>query len=101
MLILLDHTKVFEVHTDASDFAIGRVLMQERHPIAFESRKLNDTERRYTVQEKEMTTIVHYLRTWRHYLLGSHFIVKNDNVATSYFQTQKKLVLNKLGDKTS
>ncbi|KAL6326371.1 hypothetical protein AAG906_007876 [Vitis piasezkii] len=31
------------------------VLMQERHPITFESRKLNDTKRRYTVQEKEMT----------------------------------------------
>lgn len=34
------------------------------HPIAYESRKLNDTERRYTVQEKEMTAIVHCLRTW-------------------------------------
>ena len=38
-----------------------------------------------------MTTIVHSLCTWRHYLLGSHFIVKTDNVATSYFQTQKEL----------
>ena len=88
---LSDHTKVFEVHTDASDFAIGGVIMQDRHSIAFESHKLNDTERRYTVQEKEMVAIIHYLHTWRHYLLGSHFIVKTDNVATSYFQTQKKL----------
>ncbi|RVW59633.1 Transposon Ty3-G Gag-Pol polyprotein [Vitis vinifera] len=64
VLALPDHTKVFE---------------------------LNDAERRYTVQEKEMTAIVHCLHTWRHYLLGSHFIVKTDNVATSYFQTQKKL----------
>ncbi|KAH9670137.1 Endonuclease [Citrus sinensis] len=73
ILALPDHTKPFEVQTDASDFAIGGVLMQECHPIAFESRKLNDTERRYTVQEKEMTAIVHCLRVWRHYLLGSHF----------------------------
>ncbi|KAH9688170.1 Endonuclease [Citrus sinensis] len=73
------------------DFAIGGVLMQESHPIAFESRKLNDTERRYTVQEKEMTAIIHCLRVWRHYLLGSYFTIMTDNVATSYFQTQKKL----------
>ncbi|RVW64334.1 Transposon Ty3-G Gag-Pol polyprotein [Vitis vinifera] len=62
MLALPDHTKVFEVHTDASDFAIGGVFMQDRHPIAFENHKLNDTERQ-----------------------------KTNNVATSYFQTQKKL----------
>nr|GMC73975.1 Retrovirus-related Pol polyprotein from transposon 17.6 [Ipomoea batatas] len=61
------------------------------HPIAFESRKLNEAERRYTVQEKEMTAVVHCLRVWRHYLLGAHFTIKTDNVATSYFQTQKKL----------
>ena len=67
------------------------VLMQKKHPIAFESRKLNEAEQRYTVQEKEMTAIVHCLRTWRHYLLGSKFLVKTDNVATSYFQSQKKI----------
>ena len=88
---LPDYSKSFEVHTDASDFAIGGVLMQEGHPIAYESRKLNERERRYTVQEKEMTAIIHCLRTWRHYLLGSKFVVMTDNVATSYFQTQKKL----------
>ena len=37
VLILLNHTKPFEIHTDASDFAIGGVSMQEDHPIVFES----------------------------------------------------------------
>ncbi|XP_042962490.1 uncharacterized protein LOC122296762 [Carya illinoinensis] len=91
VLALPDCTKPFEVQSDASDFAIGGVLMQEGHPIAYESRKLNESERRYTVQEKEMTTIIYCLRVWRHYLLGSHFVVRIDNIATSYFQSQKKL----------
>ncbi|XP_021810678.1 uncharacterized protein LOC110753998 [Prunus avium] len=91
VLRLPDLTKPFEVHTDASDFVIGGVLMQDGHPLAFKSRKLNDTERRYTIQEKEMTVIVHCLQTWKHYLLGSQFVVKADNVAISYFQSQQKL----------
>lgn len=52
VLALPDHANPFEVHTDASDYARGGVLMQEGHPIALESRKLNETERKYTVQEK-------------------------------------------------
>ncbi|KAH9744594.1 Endonuclease [Citrus sinensis] len=74
-------------------FRHKRVLMQEGHPIAFKSRKLNNTECRYTVQENEMTAIIYCLRVWRHYLLGSHFMIMTDNVATSNFQTQKKLSL--------
>lgn len=70
VLALSNHSKPFKVQTDASDFAVGGVLMQEEHPIAFESCKLNDTERKYTIQKKEMTAVVHYLRTWRHYVLG-------------------------------
>ncbi|GKV33019.1 hypothetical protein SLEP1_g41575 [Rubroshorea leprosula] len=91
VLALPDYGRPFEMHADASDLAIGGVLMQDGHPIAFESRKLNDTERRYPVHDKEMTAIVHCLRVWRHYLLGSRFVIKTDNVATSYFQRQKKL----------
>lgn len=61
VLIFLDHVKHLEVQIDASNFAIGRVLIQEGHFIAFENRKLNYTERRYTVQEK-IIAIIRYLQ---------------------------------------
>ena len=45
VLALPDITKPFEVQTDASDFALGGVLLQEGHPVANESHKLSKAER--------------------------------------------------------
>ena len=52
VLRLPDMELPFEVHTDASDRALGGVLVQEGHPVAFESRKLNAVEERYNAHEK-------------------------------------------------
>jgi len=35
-----DFEKPFEVHTDASTFSIGWVIMQDGHSVAYESQKL-------------------------------------------------------------
>ncbi|KAK3012399.1 hypothetical protein RJ639_010564 [Escallonia herrerae] len=66
-------------------------FFQECHPVAYESRKLNEAERRYTTHEKELLVVVHCLRVWRHCLLGSSFIVRTDNTAVSHFLSQSKL----------
>ncbi|KAE8655220.1 Detected protein of unknown function [Hibiscus syriacus] len=58
VLVLPDHTKSFKVFTDAFDVAIGGVIMQKGHPVSYESWKLNKTERRYTVHEKETIAVV-------------------------------------------
>lgn len=91
ILKLPDFERPFEVHIDASDFSIGGVLMQDWHPVAYESRKLQDRERRYLVHEKEMTAIIRCLHVWRHYLIWNPFVVKADNVVASYFASQPKL----------
>ncbi|KAL2245998.1 UNVERIFIED_CONTAM: Transposon Tf2-11 polyprotein [Sesamum indicum] len=91
VLALPDMSKPFVVETDASDFALGGVLMQDGHPVAFESRKLKDAERRYSVHEKELLAVVHCVRLWRHYLLGSPFVVRMDKTAVSHFMSQPKL----------
>ena len=60
-LELVDVYKPFEIEIDDSDFALGDVLIQEGHPITYESRKLNDAERRYNFFEKELLVVVHCL----------------------------------------
>jgi hypothetical protein len=62
MLSFPDFNKPFELHTDASDYQLGSVIMQERKPIAFYSRKLNSAQRNYTTGEREMLSIVETLR---------------------------------------
>ena len=56
-----DYELPFEVHIDASDQAIGGGVVQAGHPVAFESRKFNDAEQRYSTHEKEMVAVVHCL----------------------------------------
>ena len=41
--LLPDPSKPFQVKTDASDYAIGVVLYQDIKPIAFESKKLDES----------------------------------------------------------
>jgi hypothetical protein len=78
----------FEVHTDASGFAIGGVLMQGGQPVAFESKKLTGSQLRWPTHEKELFAIVHCLKTWRHYLGSMETKVFTDNISIKYLDTK-------------
>lgn len=68
-----DPSKPYIIETDASDFAVGYLLLQKGddgllHPIAFDGRKLTDAERKYPIHEKELLAIKEALVKWRHYI---------------------------------
>ena len=48
ILKLPDFELQFEVHNDVSDKSIGGVLVQEGHPMALKSQKLNNVEQIYS-----------------------------------------------------
>jgi hypothetical protein len=81
-------SKSLILECDASGEGIGSVLMQNRHLIAYESRKLRGHKLLYTIYDKEMLAIMHALAKFKQYLVGAKFIVRKDNNSLKYFVDQ-------------
>lgn len=65
--------------------------MQDKHPIAFEIKKLRGAERLYSIYGKEMLAIMHALAKFRQYLVGSKFVVKTNHNSFKHFMHQRDL----------
>ena len=79
-----DFTKTFHLFTDDSDFQLGSVLMQDKFPVAFYSRKLNSAQMNYTTMEKELLSIVESVEYFRNILLGFRTIIHSDHKNLSF-----------------
>ena len=58
LLAHLDFKEEFNIHTNASNFILGEVIIQKWKPIAFYSRKLTDTQKRFKVIKKDLLIII-------------------------------------------
>lgn len=83
-----DFNKSFVLNTDASQFAIGAVLLQENHPIAYASRTLNDHEIKYSTTEKELLAVVWAIKYFRPYIYGKKFELNTDHQALKWLHTK-------------
>jgi hypothetical protein len=91
VLALPDFNLPVVLECDAFIEGIGAFFMKGGHPIVFESRKIIQPERLYSIYDKEMLEIMHSLTNFRQYLVGSKFMVKTDQNNLKYFLEQKGL----------
>jgi hypothetical protein len=83
--------KPFDVYCDASGTGLGCVLMQDNRVIAHASRALRPHEQNYHTHDLELAAVVHALKMWRHYVMGTHCNIFTDHKSLKYIFTQVDL----------
>ena len=65
---------------DASQYGLGACIMQDGVPVAYASRTLTDTHKRYAQVEKEMMAIEFGLHRFHQYIYGQTVTVETDHL---------------------
>ena len=91
LLVYLNLSELFIIHTDDSKVPLEAVISQDDNPIAFYSRKLNPTQVNYTTTERELLSIVKSLKEFQNILLGQQIKVYADHKNKTYksFHTER------------
>ena len=78
-----DPEQPYKLYTDASLYAVGGVLVQERDgvekPIQYISKQLTEGQRKWSAIEREAFAVIYALRKLRLYLQGVQFTVYTDH----------------------
>ena len=84
--------KEFKIRTNASDFQLGAVIIQDGRPISFYSIKIIGAQLRYIVTEKELLSIVETLKN-RTILLGKllNIYTRHNILTCKTFNTDRLL----------
>jgi hypothetical protein len=105
VLVQPDYTKRFILHTDASAYGVGAVLLQEGelnpskpskprlHPIAYYSATFTPTERNYDIYERELLAVIKALHHWRYHLKWTRhpFLLVTDHANLTFWKAPQDL----------
>ena len=65
--------------------------MQDNWVIAYASKALRPQELNYPTHDLELAAVIHALKNWRHYLMGTHCNIYTDHKSLKYIFTQSDL----------
>ena len=87
-----DYTRPFVVAADASNVAIGAVISNvmddgTERPIAYMSKTLNKTQRKWSTIEREAYAVIVALNEFNCYLWGRHFTLVTDHRPLTWLKT--------------
>ena len=89
-------SRPFAIMTDASQYALGCVLMQQEtdephsrwHPVAYHSKALKARKRHLSATDREMLGIIAAVKKWQHLLLDQQTLtIFGDHKPLSYYRT--------------
>ena len=67
------------VSVDASSKGLGVVLLQNGQPVAYGSKALSETQKRYAQIEREMLAILYGCQKFDHYIYGRRAVIETDH----------------------
>ena len=86
----------YRLDTDASGDAIGAVLSQvqdgEERVVVYASRLLSHAEKNYCVTRRELLAVIYFIKHFRVYLLGRHFLLRTDHAALKWLRSMPEPV---------
>jgi len=99
------YDKPFVVHTDASAYGVGAILLQagdinpqkpskpHLHPIAYYSAKFTPTERNYDIYKRELLAVLKALQNWRPHLAWTPqlFTLITDHANLTFWKHPRKV----------
>jgi sulfur transfer complex TusBCD TusB component (DsrH family) len=91
ILRIADPNMDFVLCTNACKEGLEGVLNQNGFVMYYESNKLKEHEKNYATHDLELAAIIHALRKWRHYLMGSRFELRTNHIGLKYLFDQPTL----------